>query len=182
MSCCGSTSIESSGLSPCIQEVRPFARRSSVQAHPALRRPTMASADSSKPVPAHRWSGSPDLSGQTWRPPRVSPVSFPRSPPDLPTPRPGSFRASSYLADSPHLRGPSIRFLFVRAVVRLRLPSDPASRRAPLPSAIRFAATSVRLRLSLQIQGMPGTQEGPLRHAQGPFFRAVALSVTLVGR
>ena len=63
-------------------------------------------------------------------------------------------------AGSPRGRWPSIRFLFVRAVVRLRLPSDPASRRAPLPSAIRFGATSVRLRLSLQTQGMPGTRTG----------------------
>ena len=69
------------------------------------------------------------------RPPGVSPVSFPR---------PGSFRASPYLAGSPHGPGPSIRFLFVGAAIRLRLPSDPASRRTPMPSAIRFGATSVR--------------------------------------
>ena len=45
------------------------------------------------------------------------------------------------MAGSPHGHGPCIRFLFVGAAFRLRLPSDPASRRAPLPSAIRFDAT-----------------------------------------
>ena len=58
------------------------------------------------------------------------------------------------------LQGEADLFLFVRAMVRLRLPSDPTSRWAPLPSAIRFGATSVRLRLSLQTQGMPGTRRG----------------------
>ena len=53
--------------------------------------------------------------------------------------------------------GPAIRFLFVGAAIRLRIPTDPASRRAPLPSAIRFGTTSARWRLPLQTQGMPGT-------------------------
>ena len=66
------------------------------------------------------------------------------------------------------LQGEADLFLFVRAMVRLRLPSDPTSRWAPLPSAIRFGATSVRLRLSLQTQGMPGTRRGGGRLAPQP--------------
>ena len=66
------------------------------------------------------------------------------------------------------LQGEADLFLFVRAMVRLRLPSDPTSRWAPLPSAIRFGATSVRLRLSLQTQGMPGTRRGGGRLAPPP--------------
>ena len=72
------------------------------------------------------------------------PCLFPAVPPDLPPPRPGSFRALPYWAGSPHGRWPCIRFLFVGAAFRLRLPSDSASRRTPLSSAIRFGATSVR--------------------------------------
>ena len=69
----------------------------------------------------------------------------------------------------PTVPGPSIRFLFVGAATRLRLPSDPASRRTPLPLAIRFGATSVRWRLSLQTRGMPGTQKkGPALRPDPP--------------
>ena len=67
----------------------------------------------------------------------------------------GSFQASPYFSGSPRSRGRSIRFLFVGAAIRVRLPSDPAQRRARLASAIPFCATSARSSLSLKMQGMP---------------------------
>jgi hypothetical protein len=108
--------------------------------------------------PAHRpRKGAPPSGSRPWSFWTALPPSSPRSLPDLPAQRPCSFRASPHLAGSPRWRRPSIRFLFVRAVLRLPLPSGPTSRWAPLPSASRFGATSARLRLSFQTQGMPGT-------------------------
>ena len=56
------------------------------------------------------WEGG----SQAQRPPRVSLVSFLRSPPDLPPPRPDSFRAfTEFLPAHPAVMGLLSRFLFV---------------------------------------------------------------------
>ena len=91
----------------------------------------------------HCGSASRRASSSILTPPRSNPHDGIRLPEHSSTPetvRP----ISRYFAGSPHGRWPSIRFLFVGAAFRVRLPSGPASRRAPLPSAIRFGATSAR--------------------------------------
>ena len=72
------------------------------------------------------------------RPPRVRTRSFPPSIRRIYTSGPCSYWASSYPADSPTLVC-LMRFLFVGPAVCLGLPSDSASRRTPLPLAMRLA-------------------------------------------
>ena len=86
----------------------------------------------------------------------------PQSPPDLPPPRPVSFRASPCFADSPRGRWPSIRFLFVRAAFRLRLPFRPrlATGTLALGYTVR-CYLRVRWRLSLQTTGHAWHTKGP---------------------
>ena len=90
----------------------------------------MASADFSSRVPRPCSLGSL-IVRQSWRSPRVRRNSFPRLPPDLPTPHPSGYRASLSIARLPCDRRPSIRFLFVGSGFCLRLPPDLASRQRP---------------------------------------------------
>ena len=57
---------------------------------------------------------------------------------DLPLQVPDNYRALSSLADSPRLHRPYIMFLFIRADVCRRLPSDSVSPRTPLSLAVAF--------------------------------------------
>jgi hypothetical protein len=69
------------------------------------------------------------------RPPRVSAITFPSYIRHIYTMGFGQYRTSLCLASSSVPQMPYMWFLFVRPRVCLRLPSDSASRRTPLPSA-----------------------------------------------
>ena len=90
----------------------------------------MASADFSNRIPWPCSLGSL-IVRLAWRSPRVRRNSFPRLPPDLPTPHPSGYRASLSNARLPCDRRPCIRFLFVGSGFCLQLPPDLASRQRP---------------------------------------------------
>ena len=93
----------------------------------------MTSADFSRQALLRRPLGTTSV-----RPPRVRTRSFPSSIRRIYTSGPCSYWASSCLADLPTLVC-LMRFLFVGPTVCLGLLSDPASRRTPLPPAMRLA-------------------------------------------
>ena len=93
----------------------------------------MTSADFSRQALLRRPLGTTSV-----RPPRVRTRSFPSSIRRIYTSGPCSYWASSCLADLPTLVC-LMRFLFVGPTVCLGLLSDPASRRTPLPLAMRLA-------------------------------------------
>ena len=113
---------------------------------------TMASADFLPfVVTAHFFSNCVYLNASA-RPPRVLTRSFPLYLPHLPSMIPCSFGLCFVWQTRPHIR-PYMRFLFVRpefcplgdlSTPKIRLSSDSASRRSPLPSAkpSRYRATS----------------------------------------
>ena len=90
----------------------------------------MASADFSNRIPWPCSLGSL-IVRHAWRSPRVRRNSFPRLPPDLPTPHPSGYRASLSNARLPCDRRPCIRFLFVGSGFCLQLPPNLASRQRP---------------------------------------------------
>ena len=67
-----------------------------------------------------------------------------------------------------HNLRPSMKFLFVRPELCLRLPSDPTSRWAPLPSANASHCQGAFGTFTLKSSPMPGAQKG-FRVLQNPF-------------
>ena len=90
----------------------------------------MAAADFWRFIPTPRDAGSPEANRQTSPGITHSPSRLCLS--DLRHGVPCKYWASQILARSPH-HDASIRSLFVRPALCLRLPPDPASRRTPLP-------------------------------------------------
>lgn len=83
------------------------------------------------------------------------------------TPGPCSYLASSWLADSPALAC-LMRFLFVGPTICLGLLSDSASRRTPLPLAMRLAPPPALGTFTIKNVPMPNTQAK--RPETGPFY------------
>ena len=98
------------------------------------------------------------------RPPRVRTRSFPSSVRRIYTSGPCSYWASSCPADLPTLEC-LMRFLFVGPTVCRGLPSDSASRRTPLPLAMRLALPPALGTFTLENVPMPST---PVRRKRDP--------------
>ena len=111
----------------------------------------MTSADFSRQALLRRPLGTTSV-----RPPRVRTRSFPSSIRRIYTSGPCSYWASSCLADLPTLVC-LMRFLFVGPTVCLGLLSDPASRRTPLPPAMRLALPPALGTFTLKNVPMPST-------------------------
>ena len=115
----------------------------------------MTSADFSRQALLRRPLGTTSV-----RPPRVRTRSFPSSIRRIYTSGPCSCWASSCSADSPTLVC-LMRFLFVGPTVCLGLLSDSASRRTPLPPAMRLALPPALGTFTLKNVPMPSTPKKP---------------------
>ncbi len=104
--------------------------------------------------------------GQSWRPLRVSLVSFPQSPPDLPPPRPGSFRASLLLG---RLTPRSLAFYSIPR--RRGRVSPPASFRPRLATGVLALGYAVRCCLRPLETLTPDTGHAGHTNKKGPAFR-----------
>ena len=76
------------------------------------------------------------------RPPRIRALSFHLIPASFTPTVPNSYRALVRRATLPTSMCLNIKFLFVKSVICLRLPSDSASLRTPLPLAVRLPLLS----------------------------------------
>ena len=70
---------------------------------------------------------------------------------------------------------PSMRFVFLGSGFCIRLPSDLASRQAPLPSANRFRHQDLQGTFTLKQLCMPGTRRHPRAHARGTKTQELAV-------
>ena len=141
---------------PLRLHVRPF--------NPACARPTTAFADFWKPfrIPC----GIPCRLRQVPRPPRVRTAAFTPHPPHLLHHRlmATGFALSRKLAP---IMQPGMRFVFLGSAFCLRLPSDPTSRRTPLPLANSFHHQDLQGTFTPKLLPMPGTHELPRRKQRG---------------
>ena len=139
--------------------------------HRLVRTTTMASADFCRTsgncfsVPLHRISPS---AGRQISPGNARDL-HPIYPPHLQPHPPDGYWASSVTCLLARLRLPHMRFLFVGPGFCLRLPSDSASRRTPLPSGYRFPPSGSEEDLHLQVTNQPpqliGWRSRATRHA-----------------